>query len=780
MEHNFYIEQNLLPRHLDVTSLKLWQRLCAAYVCIDTFMSEFNGETSRNGKLEYAEKTYQEYAARIVQDCSHVIPGGMTADVLCQQTLSKHGSRLTGRQIWDTIWDTMNRYIVQKMLPTWKTVQQGNDSLPIEEDLWFLGNSPLDLLERGPKLLELRKRLFDQEFNSLSTSPKENEQKNENDGDIENDDERQSKRIKLTSEGGGSGSSKKKEFDIFWFPVEWLAFIAFGPLANKPFFQWAMDQQLQQGNFLGIPPKKFCEQHNLNVKLLTSTSSKTKKGSTIVGGMSTPSPLFTHFQPLRQQPVQPLPIAIQQPLFGTTHNINMSAPGITYAPASAMLGGIGTFQQPLIISSSALGMLPNNTHNQKKAKANASAKAKGAKPLTAAQLAQQQQQAKLAATMPLLDLINRQLIFTESFPDDMSELTCDALVKMGNDTPASSSTSNGEVLTPTGKRQRQPTPIPAADMPTSDGIPMSVALPFASAQPLVRSISSTPYLGGVVRTGPKPSRTHTTGGSIPLIDLSHSHMNLPLNQDGTVQAFGIPGVAIHSPISMHRGPPPQSMQGMPMMPIQGLPLQPMPMHAMSMQGMPVPVQMPMGMPVAVPVPMSMPMSYPSGHSLSYPMTTLQPPPLPPSSSSCKSPAMPSSSSSNAIPLAIASSATTVSSGRATPPIPTPPTAGTTTLASTTLAVPTAVPTHANPMKYRANQLYPELDLLSSAIAATPVMPCDSVAVVDSTHYLAAMREQSRLIMIQTKLSILEKLVMPEEERQEKIKELFHELNMVQV
>ena len=114
-----------------------------------------------------------------------------------------------------------------------------------------------------PALLDLRKKLFDLEKNSIpliiESSPNQEIHANNSIGVLFEDvrkppaiDEATNLAVMDdTSKPNDIGSSKKKgrkatvrgtriEFDSTWFPFEWLAFRQFGPLSETPYEAWSV------------------------------------------------------------------------------------------------------------------------------------------------------------------------------------------------------------------------------------------------------------------------------------------------------------------------------------------------------------------------------------------------------------------------------------------------------------------------------------------------------------------------------------------------------------
>jgi hypothetical protein len=146
--------QNILPRLLEPKSLKMWQRLCAAYAVFETFERQ---KTSNQEKFAYAFEAYKRHAEILIERFKDEIPFGMTAAILCQPTLDKIGTALTGKQIWESIWESLNAYIVNTMIPTWLKVGPFNANGEVKS-----GVQDLD-----EYYLKLRQSLFDLQVNEI-------------------------------------------------------------------------------------------------------------------------------------------------------------------------------------------------------------------------------------------------------------------------------------------------------------------------------------------------------------------------------------------------------------------------------------------------------------------------------------------------------------------------------------------------------------------------------------------------------------------------------------
>lgn len=182
---------NLISRKLSVTTLKLWQRRVAAEACLETFERQKEAKLDRDA---YAYDAYKRIAVRVIQEYSHIIPYGLTAEQLCKESLisqkNPNPANITPTTIWKTMWEKMNTYIANKMIPKW------NEIRPKLKD----GSVPSGVQNFEPALENLRKSLFDEEFNTIfllrekisarsSTNVSKSINKEEEDSDSEPDND---------------------------------------------------------------------------------------------------------------------------------------------------------------------------------------------------------------------------------------------------------------------------------------------------------------------------------------------------------------------------------------------------------------------------------------------------------------------------------------------------------------------------------------------------------------------------------------------------------------
>lgn len=165
---------NALSRKLDATTLKIWQRLCAARACLETFERE---KSSNQDKYAYAQRVYQQHASIIVSEFKNLIPVGLDANILCQAKLKQVNSQLTGKQIWETIWDSINSSMVNIIIPTWLQVGPYNSD----------GTVKSGVQNMEEYYLKLRVALFNQQKNSINLIKEK--LNGDSAGDLEEEDE---------------------------------------------------------------------------------------------------------------------------------------------------------------------------------------------------------------------------------------------------------------------------------------------------------------------------------------------------------------------------------------------------------------------------------------------------------------------------------------------------------------------------------------------------------------------------------------------------------------
>ena len=149
---------NYVDRNLTATTLKIWQRRVAAEACLETFERQREGNID---KFKYAEEAYYRTAQKVLNSYPNLVPHNLTYEQLCSETLNtkKNPSplKVTGSKIWRTMWESMNTYIANKMIPMWNMVR------PALKD----GSIPSGVQNFEPALEKLRRKLFDDEFNSV-------------------------------------------------------------------------------------------------------------------------------------------------------------------------------------------------------------------------------------------------------------------------------------------------------------------------------------------------------------------------------------------------------------------------------------------------------------------------------------------------------------------------------------------------------------------------------------------------------------------------------------
>jgi hypothetical protein len=146
------LRSNVLSTDLTATVLKIWQRLCA---CLASLETHERIKSHNIDKKAYCLEAYKRYAEEIVITFKGLIPVELTAERLCCESFNS-SNKLTGKQIWETIWDDTQKNISNIFFPIfWKTFPQGIPSGKQIDDV----------------ALEFRKKLFDNEKNKLFLLP---------------------------------------------------------------------------------------------------------------------------------------------------------------------------------------------------------------------------------------------------------------------------------------------------------------------------------------------------------------------------------------------------------------------------------------------------------------------------------------------------------------------------------------------------------------------------------------------------------------------------------
>lgn len=162
---------------------------------------------------------YGRHVNIILERHEDEIPFGLTKDIMMRKTVDST-VKLTGQNIWETIWEKMNNYVVNKMLVIWMEVQPVNKS----------GKLKSGTENYEPSLFELRKKLFDIDKNMLFQT-KEDEKMDVDvtvvSANTQVDVEKKKRGRKASVPGG------KADFDPEWFPLEWLALRILDPYLKR-------------------------------------------------------------------------------------------------------------------------------------------------------------------------------------------------------------------------------------------------------------------------------------------------------------------------------------------------------------------------------------------------------------------------------------------------------------------------------------------------------------------------------------------------------------------
>jgi hypothetical protein len=197
-----------------------------------------------------------------------MMPERLTVDILCQDVLNDSQSRLTGKQIWETIWDTTTQRIKNLFLPNWYKL------VPLN------GQLSSGFQNHDPALLAFRKVIYDIDINQqfLKNNPKPTTNfaaptspvtsslitssslvaspttavvtsMAANFTDVIEIETSMTTIITESKKKSGRPQSSTltyKEFDPNWFPLEWMAFVALGPISKAPCHIWSQ-LELSQG-----------------------------------------------------------------------------------------------------------------------------------------------------------------------------------------------------------------------------------------------------------------------------------------------------------------------------------------------------------------------------------------------------------------------------------------------------------------------------------------------------------------------------------------------------
>jgi len=90
--------------------------------------------------------SYSRQADIILERHEDEIPFGLTKEIMMRKTVDS-SAKLTGQNLWETIWESMNNYVVNKMLVIWMEIQPPvNSSIPSKQ-------VPLPRTLRTPRIL---------------------------------------------------------------------------------------------------------------------------------------------------------------------------------------------------------------------------------------------------------------------------------------------------------------------------------------------------------------------------------------------------------------------------------------------------------------------------------------------------------------------------------------------------------------------------------------------------------------------------------------------------
>ena len=110
--------KNTLSKKLNANTLKLWQRLIATEVALEYHKRSKELKEARVEKFSFLEQEYASRAAVVLRKYKDYLPRGIDIELLCRDGLTS-SKNLTGRQIWETIWETCSNKIRNILLPEW-------------------------------------------------------------------------------------------------------------------------------------------------------------------------------------------------------------------------------------------------------------------------------------------------------------------------------------------------------------------------------------------------------------------------------------------------------------------------------------------------------------------------------------------------------------------------------------------------------------------------------------------------------------------------------------
>jgi hypothetical protein len=116
----------------------------------------------REGKFDkeaYALEAYQRQALIILEKYKNETPIGLTKGIIMMKSYNKEkrSPSVTGKIIWETMWEPLSIYVKNVMLVTWIEVRPTTKSSKIK--------SGVENFE--PALLKFRKKLWDLDKNSI-------------------------------------------------------------------------------------------------------------------------------------------------------------------------------------------------------------------------------------------------------------------------------------------------------------------------------------------------------------------------------------------------------------------------------------------------------------------------------------------------------------------------------------------------------------------------------------------------------------------------------------
>jgi hypothetical protein len=187
-------DRNIIPKQLNANTLKIFQRMCMANAIDQVYALS---STSGSHRKELAFKFYKTSVDVIISKYIDIMPPTLvkSRDLMLRVNLDSV-RELEPENLW-TIWADSNKIVVIHMLPLWKKIVPDDGRLPSGTQGW-------------DKFLYAFRIKYWEEKHPKQVGPE------------------------ATPITDIHILRKREE----WFPIEWGAFLYYGPLAEKPFVGW--------------------------------------------------------------------------------------------------------------------------------------------------------------------------------------------------------------------------------------------------------------------------------------------------------------------------------------------------------------------------------------------------------------------------------------------------------------------------------------------------------------------------------------------------------------